>query len=169
MVEASLVNLAELGVLLVGVVIALQQLRDIKKTRETELETRQAQLFMEMYRDFKRSDIQKAYNDVVNVWKWDSIEEFNEKYGRRNNYDEFHKYMIVYSVYEGLGVLIYRKLIDVTMIEELMRSYVVSFWEKMAPIIYEWRVQYPLAAEWMEYLYNEVKKIESIPAYLRKS
>ncbi len=99
--------------------------------------SKKAQLFMEMYRDFKRPDIQKAYNDIVNVWQWDSIKEFNEKYGPDNNYEEFKKYMLVYSVYEGLGVLIYRNLIDVTMIEELMRSDVVNFWEKMSPIIYD--------------------------------
>ncbi len=46
MVEASLLNYAELGVLVVGIVIALQQFRDIKETRETELETRQAQLIL---------------------------------------------------------------------------------------------------------------------------
>jgi len=129
--------------------------------------SRKAQLFMEMYRDFKRPDIQKAYNDIVNIWQWDSIEEFNEKYGPDNNYEEFQKYMLVYSVYEGLGVLIYRNLIDVTMIEELMRSYVVNFFEKMSPIIYDWRVKWPIAAEWTEYLYKEVKKIQSIPAYER--
>ena len=95
--------------------------------------SRKAQLFMEMYRDFKRPDIQKAFNDVVNIWTWKDYDEFVEKYGRDTNYDEFNKYMLVYSVYEGLGVLVYRNLIDVTMIEELMRSYVVSFWEKMSP------------------------------------
>jgi len=133
--------------------------------------SRKAQIFMEMYRDFKRPDIQSAYSDISRVWQWDSIEDFNEKYGPENNPDEFQKYMLVYSVYEGLGVLIYRNIIDVTMIEELMRSYVVGFWEKLAPIIYEWRVKYdsPIIAEWMEYLYNEVSKIESIPAYLRKT
>ena len=122
---------------------------------------------MEMYRDFKRPDIQKAYNDIVNVWTWKDYDEFVEKYGRDANYDEFNKYMLVYSVYEGLGVLIYRNLIDVTMIEELMRSYVVNFWEKMSPIIYTWRENWPIAAEWTEYLYKEVVKIESIPAYQR--
>ncbi len=168
-------TLQTIGILMTGISLTIAAayytltLRNTQKNQKLQLETRQAQLFMEMYRDFKRSDIQKAYNDIINVWKWDSIEEFNEKYGRRNNYDEFHKYMLVYSVYEGLGVLIYRNLIDVAMIEELMRSYVISFWEKMAPLIYDWRVQWPLAAEWTEYLYNEVKKIESIPAYLRKS
>jgi hypothetical protein len=131
--------------------------------------SRKAQLFMEMYRDFKRPDVQKAFHDIINVWQWESYEDFQEKYGR-SNWDENHKYMLVYSIYEGLGVLVYRKLIDVKMIDELMRSYVIRFWEKIGPIIYEVRVRrnFPLAAEWTEYLYDEVKKVESTPAYLMK-
>jgi len=77
--------------------------------------SRKAQLFIEMYRDFKRPDVQKAYNDIVHVWEWENYEDFQIKYGRLSNWDEFNKYMLVYSIYEGLGVLIYRNLIDVKM------------------------------------------------------
>ena len=132
--------------------------------------SRRGQLFMEMYRDFKRPDVQKAYSDIVYVWEWDNWEDFQKKYGRLSNWDEFNKYMLVYSIYEGLGVLIYRNLIDVKMIDELMRSYVIQFWEKIGPVMVESRVRRraPLIAEWTEYLYTEVKKIESTPAYLLK-
>jgi len=132
--------------------------------------SRKAQLFMEMYRDFKRPDVQKAFHDIVNVWQWESFEDFQEKYGT-SNWDEHNKYMLVYSIYEGLGVLIYRELIDVKMIDELMRSYVTRFWEKIGPIMVEVRTRHdvPLVAEWTEYLYKEVKPIESTPAYLLKS
>jgi len=133
--------------------------------------SRRGQLFMEMYREFKRPDVQKAYSDIVHVWEWENYEDFQKKYGRLSNWDEFNKYMLVYSIYEGLGVLIYRNLIDVKMIDELMRSYVIRFWEKMGPIMVEVRTRHdaPLAAEWTEYLYEEVKKVESTPAYLLKS
>jgi len=133
--------------------------------------SRRAQLFIELYRDFKDPEVQKAYNDVVYVWEWENYEDFDRKYGRLSNWDEFKKHQRVYGVFEGLGVLIYRNLIDVKMIDELMRSYVVSFWEKVSPIIYEARerLKNPLIFEWTEYLYNEVEKIESTPAYLLKS
>jgi hypothetical protein len=132
--------------------------------------SRKAQLFIEMYQDFKRPDVQKAFNDIVNVWQWESYEDFMEKYGL-SNWDEFYKYMLVYSIYEGLGVLIYRELIDVKMIDELMRSYITRFWEKIGPIMVEARARLnlPLVAEWTEYLYNEIKPIESTPAYLLNS
>lgn len=127
--------------------------------------SRKAQLFMEMYRDFKTAEVQKAWIDVVLNWEWDSYEDFMEKYSWNTNWEERKKQAILTGIYEGLGVLVYRNLIDIKMIEELMRSYIILFWEKMAPIFHEMRKSNPLTAEWVEYLYNEVKKIESVPAY----
>ena len=134
-------------------------------------QSRGAQLFIEMYRDFKAVEVQDAFEDIVNKWEWDNYEDFQKKYGRRYNWDEFRKYMLVYSIYEGLGVLVYRNLIDVTMIEQFMRSYIVRFWEKIGPIMKESRVRFnnPLIAEWTEYLYEEVRQIESKPAYTLKT
>lgn len=134
-------------------------------------QSRRAQLFTEIYRDFKAEELQDAFHDVVTVWEWDSYEDFAEKYGSRNNYEEFRKYQLIYSIYEGLGVLVYRNFIDVTLIELLMRSYVVRFWEKIGPIMKESRMRLnaPLIAEWTEYLYDELLKIESKPAYTLKT
>ena len=133
-------------------------------------QSRGAQLFSEIYRDFKAEKVQVAFYDIMNKWQWETYDEFVEKYGRLN-WEEWQKYVLIYSIYEGLGVLIYRNIIDVTMIEQLMRSYVVRFWEKMRPIVYETRERYgaKLMAEWTEYLYEEVKQIESTPAYLLKT
>jgi hypothetical protein len=73
----------------------------------------------------------------------------------------------VENFYEGLGVLVYRDQIDIRLIDDLMRSYVINFWEKYKPMALEMREINPLVGEWTEYLYNELKKIESKPAYLR--
>ena len=45
------------------------------------------------------------------------------------------------------------------------------FWEKLGPIIRETRVHAdnPWIAEWTEYLYHEVKKIESTPMHVQKN
>ncbi len=133
--------------------------------------SRKAQLFVEMYRDFKNPEVQRALNDIVFVWEWDNFQDYQEKYGRLSNYEEHEKYQRVYSVYEGLGVLIHRNLIDVKMIDEIMRSHVLMFWEKIGPIVREQRVHAdnPWIAEWTEYLYHEVKKIESTPMHVQKN
>ena len=173
MVEFTLpivLQLLQTAGILVGIIYYTSIMRNNQKNQQIQLETRQAQLFMQMYQDFKRPDVQKAFHDIVYVWEWDSFEDYQEKYGR-SNWDERQKYMLVYSIYEGLGVLIYRGLIDVKMIDELMRSYVTRFWEKVGPVMIEVRSRYdaPLAAEWMEYLYKKIKPIESTPAYLLES
>ena len=134
-------------------------------------QSRGAQLFTEMYRDFKAINVQDAFHDIISVWQWDSYEDFQEKYGSEKNWKEFQKYVLIYSIYEGLGVLVYRNLIDITMIEQFMRSYVVRFWEKIGPIMKETRVRNnaPLVAEWTEYLYEEINQIKSKPAYTLKT
>jgi len=131
--------------------------------------SRRAQLFMEMYRDFKNQEVQKAFFDIANIWEWENYGDFIEKYDFTSNWEEARKMAIMIGIYEGLGVLIYRNLIDIKMIDELMRSYIILFWEKVLPLIPEMRKGNPLVAEWTEYLYNEVKKIESTPAYLLNS
>jgi hypothetical protein len=162
--------------LLVGIYYYVMTLQNTKKNQEISLrnqenalETRQAQLFMEMYRDFKRPDVQKAFHDIWRVWEWESFDDFQEKYVQ--NWDEWNKYMLIYSIYEGLGVLIYRKLIDVKMIDELMSSYVTRFWDKLSPILLEMRVRFnaPLMVEFTEYLYDEIMKVDSTPVYLRET
>jgi hypothetical protein len=158
--------------------VSLQMLRDVVAifgviagftyyvmTVRHQRSSRKAQLFMEMYRDFKTVDVQKAWIDVVIVWEWDNYEDFRKKYSWTTNWEERKKQALLTGIYEGLGVLVYRNLIDIKMIDELMRSYIVLFWEKMSPIFLELRKMNPLTAEWTEYLYNEVKKIESVPAY----
>ena len=57
------------------------------------------------------------------------------------------------------------------MIDEIMRSHVLMFWEKIGPIMRELRVHAdnPWIAEWTEYLYHEVKKIESTPMHVQKN
>ena len=67
MVEESLVNLAELGVLIVGVVIAIQQLGDIKRTREMELETRQAQLYMSLLDRWNNKEFSEEIPGIQNA------------------------------------------------------------------------------------------------------
>jgi len=160
MVEASLVNLAELGVLVVGVVIALQQLRDIKQTRETELETRQAQLFMNIYDKWSNLEINRTRR-VLEKWEWNNYDDWNEKYGAETNPEAYSQYVFIASWFEGIGVLIKRKLIDPTMVDDLMSLVSLWGWEKFGPIVREYRVRKnrPQYFEFWEYLYNEIRAI----------
>ena len=160
MVDATLVNLAELGVLVAGVVIALQQLNDIKKTRESELETRQIQLFTQVHDKLSSEPLKSTYFEMFR-WEWKDYDDFVEKYGVPWNprEDEKHlkrskKFLDVFGYFEGLGVIAQTSDMD---IELLVRfgGPLTSLWRKFEPIVYELRRRYSVPRAWeeMEELY----------------
>jgi hypothetical protein len=140
-------------------------IRNANKTQQMQLETRQAQLFMETYRDFKRKEVQGDFMYALNV-EWEDYEDYKRKYLSPENIEKGLRIGNFGSICEGLGVLVYRKLIDINMVDELIRGYIISYWEKMHPIAIGARKDMPLWLEWTEYLYNEIMKVESKPAFL---
>jgi hypothetical protein len=66
------------------------------------------------------------------------------------------------TFFEGIGVLLYRRLIDISLVDDLFTAPVKMAWDAMKDNITELRKEYgqPTAFEWFEYLYNEMKKRE---------
>ena len=64
--------------------------------------------------------------------------------------------------FEGLGILLKRKLVDISLVDDLYSSPIIMLWEKTKPIWEALRKQYdrPQIFEHFEYLYNEMKKRE---------
>ena len=62
---------------------------------------------------------------------------------------------------EGVGVLLHRKLVDISLVDDLFSGPIKMAWE-MKPITDDTRKQLsqPQYAEWAEYLYNEMPKRE---------
>ena len=155
MVEASLVNLAELIVLVVGVVIALQQLNDIKRTRETELETRQIQILMDIFDKCSKVEFQKGWLDVLNQ-EWTDYEEWLEKYGPANNPEMMAKFGATNRFLIQLGLLIKEKVVEPKLIYDMdpMDSIIMT-WEMFEPIYKARREEMPRSGQLLEYADNE--------------
>jgi hypothetical protein len=64
--------------------------------------------------------------------------------------------------FEGVGVLLQRKLLDIGLVSDLFGAEVKLAWKAVKPIVEERRKDFnePKIYEWFEYLYNEVKKRE---------
>jgi len=131
MVEFGLMfNLAQTGAILVGVALAVMELRHMRQTRETELETRQAQLFKQIYDRFESSEFQR--NDYLfTQWEWEDFEDFRERYGDAESYSIHSS---IGTFYEGIGVLVNRGLIDVEFVDDLMSGCILRYWEKIKPV-----------------------------------
>jgi hypothetical protein len=130
----------------------------VLKAQQQALETRQAQLFMEMYNNWKDIDRSIIENEVIN-WEYEDPRDWFEKYGS----DPMNRIKLGNSAsfYEGLGVLVNRGFLNPVLVDDLISGNIVTYWEETGPLWNAVREQYdyPQVAQWVEFLYNEVKEI----------
>ena len=150
----NLLTLVTLISVPVGVFYYVMTLRNTRKNQELQLETRQAQLFQSIYSRFQDEKLIEIELEVMS-YEFKDMDDFNARYGM----DGWVKALVVGRYMEGLGVHASRNLIDVAMIDDLMSSVIINFWEKFEPIVVEMRKETPQYGEYTEYLYRQVKKI----------
>ena len=131
-------------------------LSNSNKTQQMQLETRQAQLLMQ----------------IINQWSQPAMVEARDFYARLEitSFDEFvkmlanHETMKILRRYmgwlEGIGVLVRENYLDIKVIARLMFSNVTRDWEAVAPYIRQYREEqhYPRAFIEFEYLYKQLIK-----------
>jgi hypothetical protein len=147
--------LAAIGVF-VGVIFAILQLRDLVKTRQTDL-------VMRLYSTFGSRELQEAWLKS-RIWEFKDYSDFMRKYDRKTKIG-METWVLLNSVasfYEGIGILLYRKLIDIKLVDDLFSTPIKLTWETIKPIVEGQRKHYerPQIWEWFEYLYNEMQKRE---------
>lgn len=145
---------AAVGVL-IGVVFTILQLRDLVKTRQSDL-------ILRLQSDWRSRELRESYVRVMNM-KFKSYEEFAEKYPLWSEVGspDYRAVSEVGSFFDGVGILLHRKLVDIEMVDELFGTSIKAAWEKLKPGIEGRRKEVnPALRKWFEYLYNEVKKRE---------
>ena len=155
MVELStLFGLGETLAIVVGVVIALQQLRNIKTTRQTEL-------FIQLYQRLSTEESRKIYDEITTEWNWTDFDDFLAKYGPENNPDAAVKFGLTVSAFEHIGLLVRDGVFDPKLVWHWAGGRVVRLWMKMEPVIFEFREKYYSGSwlEWSEDLYYTLLEI----------
>lgn len=139
----------------------VMNIRNAQKNMRTTLETRQAQLFMQIYSSFHEEEFFEKFTNILS-WKWKDYDDFMGKYGYRADPKAWRTFGSVGAFFEGIGVLVHRGLIDVDLVGELLSRHIVFFWDKIKPISLEMRSRLEAPVDvWLEYLYNEVKPVMS--------
>lgn len=130
-----------------GVIYYLFQIRLQTKVRQTDLVIR-------LYTTFASKEMRQTWETVRTREDLD-FEAYQEKYGL-SDVDATGWF------FEGVGVLLHRKLIDIAVVDDLFSSPIKISWEKLKPIALGERKQSgrPQIWEWWEYLYNEMQKRE---------
>ncbi len=125
----------------------ISQIRHQTRIRQTDLVTR-------LYSQFTSHEFQKTWNDVLKREAKD-YSDYEKKYGLADT-------LTVGMFFEGIGILLKRKLIDIELVDDMFTSSIKMTWEKMRDNTLEARKvrNQPEIFEWFEYLYDEVKKRE---------
>jgi hypothetical protein len=148
----------------IGIIVSMlyytNVLRNAHKTQQLQLETRQAALFMSLYETYQSLEFVKTRRDVIEL-EWNDFDDFWAKYGLNTNNDAWVKWQSQASFFNGVGVLVKKGLIDISLVDELFSNVIHRMWNHMGPIIIEWRNTrkdlYPRTHELLhgfDYLYN---------------
>ena len=137
-----------------GVVYYSLQIRHQNLQIQHQNKIRETDLVMKLYSDFNSLEFQKTWEEVLKREAKD-FQEYQKKYGNAEA-------VTVGMFFEGIGILLKRRLIDIDLVDDMFTSPIKRTWEKMRDMTLEARkaTNTPETFEWFEYLYNEMKKRE---------
>ena len=148
--------------LIVGIAYYLFIMRNTQRTQELTLraqeqalETRQAQVFMQIYREDVSQKGPYGLMDLLE-WEFKDADEFDEKYGRHTNPDAYRSYNYWLNYMEGLGIMVREGYISIHLVALMSSGGVKNLWRKFQPLIYEQRERHnwPRWSIEFEYLYD---------------
>jgi hypothetical protein len=139
-------------------------LRNANKTQQLAMETRQAQLFMQMYNRWRDSIANDDFGSVISR-KISNWEELKSIFNSDENYQRIFNELA--GFYEGLGVLVKAGYLSIHPIALMWTGVSTLFWTNvLEPTIDEWRTELNLRRLWSEaeYLCRELMQyIEEHP------
>jgi len=151
----QVLNIAAPIVAIVGVIIALIQLRGQNRLRQMDT-------VMRLFSSFGQESFLRHYDRVMN-WKYDTYESFKKKATKEDNVS----LMVVSVFFENMGTLYKRGLAPLELLDDLNSGPIISVWRKVKPIWMGLRVEYgqPQWVEWFELLSedmaNRLARLES--------
>jgi len=152
-IEVIALILTGLG-LIVTILYYTVVLRNATKTRQT-------QLLMDLYQTYRSPEFIQDWDQVIWRLEFENWEDAMIKLHPLNNPEERRAWFSVGMFFNGVGVLVKRNLIDISLVDDLLGGMIILTWEKMGPIETESRVRLsnPRAFEDFEYLYNKIVKV----------
>jgi len=150
MVDVQTVSIAIASAsVFIAAVYYILQLRHQAKMRQTDL-------VMRLYSTWGGERLQDAREEIM-TREFKDYDDAVKKYGAWSK-----EVFEVGLFFEGIGILLHRKLVDIGLVDDLFSFAIKSVWEKLKPITEGSRKKFnrPQIFEWFEYLYNELQKRE---------
>lgn len=160
--------------ILVGIVYYITIMRNQQRTRELALktqeqatETRQTQIFMQLFQQLNSEESAKSWAELINM-KVPDYDEFLQKYDSSVNPAHYAKRIHLWWTFHSIGELLRTETIESDLVLRLqLAPMVIAMWENWEHIIREIRERenFPEYGEGFEYLYHELKRIRSEKGY----
>ena len=96
--------------------------------------TRQVQLIMDLYTKYQSTEYRQNTSDIQRQ-EWNNYEDWKQKYGLEANPESWAKWQSIAAFYNGIGVLLRRNIIDISLVNDLLANVVYKDWEKMGDIL----------------------------------
>jgi hypothetical protein len=135
----------------------IMNLKNTQRNMQLTLESRNTQIFLQLMNYLKAET--GHWTQFMLTYEWSDFDDYMNKYGPTGNpeaWDEQSKHL---TTFEGLGILIDKKMIDLSLVYEAYGDWVLRYWEKFQPVVVKFRKTYgPEFLEWTEYLVSELRK-----------
>jgi hypothetical protein len=161
MVQVEYLALILTGIgIIVSILYYASVLRNANKTQQMQLETRQAQLFINIFNVYASKQFQKDREKLMQLMEWTNYDDFFAKYGPDVDPEAHAIWDSTATWLEGLGVLVKRGLIDSELVYDIMYGFIINFWERHLPLFTRFREQWnPYLFEDLESLYDHMKHL----------
>jgi len=155
-----LVGLAETFAIVVGLIFAIVQIRISNRQRSRESA-------LQLMHSFQTPEFFQAVSILVDLPEGLSKKEIEKLLG-----DKMTSLLVLFGTFESLGILIFRREIDIQLAEDFFSGVVILTGEKLKTYFNEAReiCKRPTYYEWIQWMYEQIEKRESttpaIPAYI---
>jgi hypothetical protein len=133
-------------------------------------EMRRTEVVLRFFDKFSTPEFNDCWRHAAIEQRFESAEEWNEKYGASVNPEAWNKQVAVVGYFDAAGHILQKGLASLEDIHVYaLPLSIVHLWEKYKPVFERTRrlVNYPDHRKSFEYLYNETKKkypqVTSIP------
>jgi hypothetical protein len=159
----TLANLGEFlgGIAVIGgVIFAVIQVRHYKERRQREIA-------FELLHSFQTPEFWKALQGIFDMPEGLSKKEIDEYFG-----DNVHLAYALMATWESLGILVFRGVVGLDLVEDFFSGPIAISWKKLQPHVVGKRedLNRETLAEWFEWLGERLKDIElkrpPIPAHI---
>ncbi len=156
----TLLGLISTFAIVVGLLFAGVQLRILNKQRSRESA-------LQLLHSIQTPDFPEAVNILVDLPEGLSKKEIEERLG-----DKIKCVLAMLGTFESLGILIFRREIDINLVEDFFSGIIILTGEKFKNYIKDVRElsNRPTYYEWMQWMYEQIEKREAktpaVPAYI---